>query len=147
MSQSQQDAIRVLIVEDEIEAARLVVRRLSRYPAARFEITHVSDLTSAFTRIEHEEFDVMVLDLGLPDGDGFNTIASACGVAQHLPIVVLTGEDDDEMSVRAIRAGAEDYLVKPLTDVKPVARTLRNAVERHKRRTAALRRQGQEVAA
>jgi DNA-binding response OmpR family regulator len=128
------DAIRVLIVEDEIEAARLVTRRLSYYPSAHFVITHVCDLRSAFARIEQETFDVMVLDLGLPDGDGFATIASACGVARHLPIVVLTGADDDEMSVRAIRAGAEDYLVKPLTDVRPVARALRNACERHKRR-------------
>jgi FixJ family two-component response regulator len=71
------------------------------------------------------------------DADGFDTIASACGVARHLPIVVLTGADDDELSVLAIRAGAEDYLVKPLTDVRPVARALRNACERHKRRRAA----------
>jgi len=131
------DPIRVLIVEDEIEAARLVTRRLSYYPAARFEVTHVPDLRSAFTRIEHEEFDVMVLDLGLPDAAGFDTIASACGIARHLPIVVLTGADDDEMSLQAIRAGAEDYLIKPLTDVRPVARALRNACERHKRRWAA----------
>ena len=128
------DPIRVLIVEDEIEAARLVTRRLSYYPAARFDVTHVPDLRSAFTRIEHEEFDVMVLDLGLPDAEGFATIASACGIARHLPIVVLTGSDDDEMSLQAIRAGAEDYLIKPLTDVRPVARALRNACERHRRR-------------
>jgi DNA-binding response OmpR family regulator len=130
------DPIRVLIVEDEIEAARLVTRRLSFYPSARFEVTHVHDLRSAFTRIERERFDVMVLDLGLPDAAGFDTIASACGIARHLPIVVLTGADDDEMSLRAIRAGAEDYLIKPLTDVRPVARALRNACERHKRRQA-----------
>jgi len=128
--------IRVLVVEDEIEAARLVTRRLSYYPSARFEVTHVPDLRTAFTRIEHEPFDVMVLDLNLPDGEGFDTIASACGIARHLPIVVLTGADDDEMSLRAIRAGAEDYLIKPLTDVRPVARALRNACERHKRRWA-----------
>jgi DNA-binding response OmpR family regulator len=127
------DAIRVLIVEDEIEAARLVMRRLAYYPSARFELTHVSDLRSAFARIEQEEFDVMVLDLGLPDAAGFDTIASACGVARHLPIVVLTGTDDDDLSLRAIRAGAEDYLIKPLTDVRPVARALRNACERHRR--------------
>jgi phosphoserine phosphatase RsbU/P len=138
-------AIRVLIVEDEIEAARLVTRRLSYYPSAHFVVTHVPDLRSAFARIEQEAFDVMMLDLGLPDADGFATIASACGVARHLPIVVLTGEDDDELSVLAIRAGAEDYLVKPLTDVRPVARALRNACERHKRRRVAPR--ATEVAA
>ena len=55
------DPIRVLVVEDEIEAARLVTRRLTYYPAARFEVTHVPDLRSAFARIEREEFDVMVL--------------------------------------------------------------------------------------
>ena len=78
----------------------------------------------------------MVLDLGLPDADGFDTIASACGVAPPADRRA-HGEDDDEMAVLAIRAGAEDYLVKPLTDVRPVARTLRNACERHKRRRVA----------
>src|SRR5207245_4639716 len=93
--------IRVLIVEDEIEAARLVTRRLSYYPGARFEVTHVHDLRSAFARIEQEEFDVMVLDLGLPDAEGFDTLASACGIARHLPIVLVTGRADAEVSVRA----------------------------------------------
>jgi DNA-binding response OmpR family regulator len=61
MSPSNDDAIRVLIVEDEIEAARLVTRRLSYYPSAHFVVTHVPDLRSAFTRIEQEAFEVMVL--------------------------------------------------------------------------------------
>jgi DNA-binding response OmpR family regulator len=125
--------VRVLLVEDEIEAARLVTRRLTYYPGVRFEVTHVVDLSSAFSRIEREGFDVMVLDLCLPDGEGFETLASACAVARHLPIVVLTGVDDDQMSLRAIRAGAQDYLIKPLTDVRPVARALLNACERHRR--------------
>ncbi len=128
--------IRVLLVEDELDSARLVMRRLLRYPGAPFEVTHAVDLGSAFALLEGDgepPFDVMVLDLGLPDAEGFDTLASACGVARHVPIVVLTGVDDDEMSLRAIRAGAQDYLIKPLTDVRPVARALLNARERHRR--------------
>jgi len=125
--------VRVLLVEDEVEAARLVTRRLGHYPSVRFEVTHVLDLSSAFAHLERDTTDVMVLDLGLPDADGFETLASACAVARHLPIVVLTGVDDDQMSLRAIRAGAQDYLIKPLTDVRPVARALLNACERHRR--------------
>jgi DNA-binding response OmpR family regulator len=140
------DPIRVLLVEDEIESARLVMRRLTYYPSAHFEVTHVPDLGTAFARLESEDFDVMVLDLCLPDAEGFDTLASACGLARHLPIVVLTGVDDDEMSLRAIRAGAQDYLIKPLTDVRPVARALLNARERHRRQHAP-RRPIQEVMA
>lgn len=127
------EPMRVLLVEDEIDSARLVTRRLMHYPRVPFEVTHVPDLTTAFARLEADAFDVMVLDLCLPDGDGMSTLSSACGVARHLPIVVLTGVDDDEMSLRAIRAGAQDYLIKPLTDVRPVARALLNARERHRR--------------
>lgn len=131
------EPLHVLLVEDEADSARLLTRRLSRYPGACFEITHAWDLRSAFSMLEKASFDVMVLDLCLPDGKGFSTLASACGLARHLPIVVLTAEDDDEMSLRAIRAGAQDYLIKPLTDVRPVARALLHARERHRRQTSA----------
>jgi hypothetical protein len=139
-------AIRVLLVEDEIEAARLVTRRLTYYPSANFEVTHVLDLGSAFGRLESEDFDIMVLDLCLPDAEGFDTLASACGIARHVPIVVLTGVDDDEMSLRAIQAGAQDYLIKPLTDVRPVARALLNARERHRRQHGTFSRTQEIVA-
>lgn len=140
------EPVRVLLVEDELDSARLVTRRLLRYPAVPFEVTHVSDLGSAFAALEDATFDVMVLDLCLPDGEGFDTLASACGVARHLPIVVLTGVDDDEMSLRAIRAGAQDYLIKPLTDMRPVARALLNARERHRRQGFAPPPRAQEIA-
>jgi hypothetical protein len=109
---SSGDPIRVLLVEDEIEAARLVTRRLTYYPSVRFEVTHVPDLGSAFARLEDEDFDVMVLDLCLPDAEGFDTLASACGIAR---------------------------LIKPLTDVRPVARARLNARERHRRQYTASR--------
>jgi len=130
------DPVRVLLVEDEADSARLLTRRLTRYPGARFEVSHSWNLRSAFERLEAERFDVMVLDLCLPDGDGFGTLVKACAVARDLPIVVLTAEDDDEMSLRAIRAGAQDYLIKPLTDVRPVARALLHAQERHRQKLA-----------
>lgn len=133
MTELWRDPVKVLLVEDEADSARLLTRRLMHYPGARFEVTHAWDLRSAFSLLERGSFDVMVLDLCLPDGRGFGTLASACGVARHLPIVVLTSEDDDEMSLRAIRAGAQDYLIKPLTDVRPVARALLHARERHRR--------------
>ena len=137
MTGPMQDPVRVLLVEDEADSARLLTRRLLRYPGACFEVIHAWDLRSAFTMLETDCYDVMVLDLCLPDGGGFSTLASACGIARHLPIVVLTAEDDDEMSLRAIRAGAQDYLIKPLTDVRPVARALLHARERHRRQLVA----------
>ena len=80
------------------------------------------------------------------DGEGFDTLASADAIARHLPVVVRTGVDDDQMALRAIRAGAQDYRIEPLTDVRPVARALLDACERRRRPIFAFERAQERVA-
>lgn len=127
---------RVLLVEDDIDTARLVRRRLERSPRARFQVTHAPDLQLAFGLLEKEPFDAILLDLSLPDGDMMSTLAAMGAVARHVPVVVLTGHSDEDLALLAIRAGAQDYLMKDEQNARTVVRSLLHAIER-KRRAAA----------
>ena len=77
-----------------------------------------------------DSFDAILLDLSLPDSHGVKTVAQVNAVAPHLPIVVMTGLDDEEMGMEAVRQGAQDYLIKGHGDGRLVARAIRYAMER-----------------
>lgn len=125
--------VRVLFVEDDLETARLFARRLRWSPAARFEVTHFPELDAALGALERLSFDVALVDVGLPDADGMGTVAAIGAVARHVPIVFLTANDDDALAVDAVRAGAQDYLIKQHSDGRTVARALLQALHRHRR--------------
>lgn len=121
--------IRVLHVEDDPDTARLISRRLAHSRTPRFDVVHVPDLGSALGHVERQGCDVLLLDLGLPDGDGPGTIADACALARHVPIVVLTSCDDDGLADYALQAGASAYLLKGDPDLLGLPRTLARALE------------------
>lgn len=131
-------APRVLVVEDNADDAVLVERALEATgrPFVREAATRLS---AALNRLARGGIDVVLLDLGLPDAhgcDGVNRIA-----AQHpfVPVVVLTGLEDEEVGLKAVQAGAQDYLVKGSLDPRLLDRSLRYAIER-KRAEQALAR-------
>ncbi|TMA11997.1 MAG: GAF domain-containing protein, partial [Deltaproteobacteria bacterium] len=97
---------------------------------AQFELTHVHQLGEALKRLGEERFDTILLDLSLPDGQGMDTITRVREGSPGLPIVVLTGLDDEEVAIKAVRAGAQDYLVKGQVDGSLLARAMRYAIER-----------------
>jgi PAS domain S-box-containing protein len=103
---------------------------LKESPAATFACQHVARLDSALERLRQEAFDVVLLDLGLPDSQGITTLTLTQEASGASPIVVLTGLDDERCASEAIRAGAQDYLVKGRFDTELLARTIRYAVER-----------------
>jgi len=121
--------VRVLHVEDDPDLARLVAQVLSASPEARFELTHRTDLASALGVLEAREVDLLLLDLEVEDGDASSTIADACGLARHIPIVVLSSCDDDEVAAHAHRAGVAAYLVKQRQDRAGLAAALLRALE------------------
>lgn len=129
-SPSRRSAIRVLHVEDDPELAALVERRLRWCLTQRFEITRVGNLGEAVGRIEEKACDLLLLDLELPDGGGAATLAVACALARHLPIVVLTSHDDDALAAFARRAGASDYLVKQRLDRRSLVSAIVGAFRR-----------------
>ncbi|MDH3213948.1 MAG: response regulator [Myxococcales bacterium] len=125
--------VRVLLVEDDYDAARLSSRRLAWSPLANFQVDWAASLPEGFEHIERDEYDALVLDLSLPGSEGVSTIAAVCALARHLPIVILTGNDNDELAVAALRHGAQDYLVKDDQTGRSIARAVLAAVERQRR--------------
>ncbi len=124
------EGIRVLLVEDNPGDARLLVELLRDTGAGRVRMEHVEDLAGAIEVLYREQFDVILLDLSLPDAEGLETIARVHSHAPKIPIVVLTGLDDEAIAIRALRSGAQDYLVKGRVDGDLLQRSIRYASER-----------------
>jgi len=125
--------IRVLLVEDNPGDARLVEILLSEDDAfGRFGITPAERLDEALEHLDDSTFDVILLDLSLPDSSGLETVEVVRTRVPLTPLVVLTGRDDEETALRALQSGAEDYLVKGRGDSELMARSIRYAIERKK---------------
>jgi DNA-binding response OmpR family regulator len=133
-----------LLVEDDPADARLIREMLKEVPAGTFQIEHVTRLDAARERLRQEPFDVVLLDLGLPDSQGLETLTRAQTANGGVPIVVLTGRDDEAFAMEAMRAGAQDYLVKGRFNGDLLLRSIRYAVER-KQASEELRRLNVEL--
>jgi len=128
--------VHVLLVEDNPADVDLIQDALDEGaldptldgPSLRLE--QVDRLAPALARLRTGEIDVVLLDLSLPDSHGFDTFVRLERVARGTPIVVLSGLDDEAMAIRAVREGAQDYLVKGRVDGKTLTRSIRYAVER-----------------
>src|SRR5579884_1971181 len=124
------EVVRVLLIEDNPADARYLREEIADAGGLGIKLTHVSRLTDALERPDLQEFEVVLLDLSLPDAQGLETLERLQANAPGLPIVVLTGMDDEDLAVRAVREGAQDYLVKGQTDGGLLIRALRYARER-----------------
>jgi signal transduction histidine kinase len=122
--------MRVLLVEDNPIDAATLGDRLAEHEGVRIELDCVSSLAELKTR-DGTSFDVLLLDLSLPDGYGTSSVRKARELIGELPIVVLTADDNDQRSVEMLREGAEDYLVKGKYSADTLVRALRYAFERH----------------
>src|SRR5206468_278324 len=133
--------IRVLLVEDNPGDARLLVELVRDTNAGLFKLEHVERLEAAIERLTSDKFDLVLLDLSLPDEQGLSTIFRAHACAPKVPIVVLTGLDDEALAIKAVRAGAQDYLVKGRVDGDLLVRSIRYATERGRAMEALERRE------
>ena len=122
--------MQILLVEDNPGDARLLREALEEVRGNDFELVHVERFEEALRSLAEKSFDLILLDLSLPDRQGLDMIASIRGEAPGVPVVVLTGLDDEESSLKALRQGAQDYLVKGQVDGKLLARAMRYAIER-----------------
>jgi two-component sensor histidine kinase len=122
--------MRALLVEDNPGDARLLQAVVAEVAAGRVSWVTVERLSTALHQLRNESFDVILLDLSLPDAHGLETFTKASEHASGIPIVVLTGTDDEELAVKTVQAGAQDYLVKGHTDGHLVLRAMRYAIER-----------------
>ena len=135
----------ILLIEDNLAEARLFQEFLSKIPKRQFDIFHVQCLQSGLKTLLEKEFDIILLDLSLPDSQGLDSLEPLIRVAPNLPIVVLTNTNDDQLALEAVRRGAQDYLVKGMVNVELLSRSIYYAIER-KQNQANLREANQELA-
>jgi DNA-binding response OmpR family regulator len=126
------ECIKVLLVEDNPGDARLVEIALSEPGPVMFKLDRVGLLSAALRRLEKDQFELILLDLSLPDSHGLDTVVAVRKKHQDVPIVVLTGLDNETNALEALRIGAQDYLVKGTATGETLRRTIRYAIERRK---------------
>jgi DNA-binding response OmpR family regulator len=120
---------KILIVEDDEKFARVLSKQLVKND---YIVYHSGKLSDFFKTAKDVEFDLVLLDLGLPDSSGLETYEKVSKVVSDIPIVVLTGLDDEEVAVGAVKKGAQDYLIKGEVDNRTLLRSLNYAIERSK---------------
>ncbi|MBZ8182496.1 hybrid sensor histidine kinase/response regulator [Oscillatoria salina] len=121
--------VKILLVEDSLAEARLL-QEVLKGAQIKFNLVHVKRLQDALARLQEDYFDVILLDLTLPDSEGLNSLAPLNHQAPSIPVVVLTNTNDDDLAVEAVRQGAQDYLVKRNINLDVLVRSLRYAIER-----------------
>jgi formate hydrogenlyase transcriptional activator len=124
--------LNVLLVEDNAGDVRLLREALSKDPPDSFHLIHLSRMSEAVGRLAKGGIDAVLLDLGLPDAHGLESVRRAVAADPDVALVVLTGLNDDVLSAKAMEEGAQDYLIKGQTDELSIARFLRFAIERHR---------------
>ncbi|HEY3328135.1 MAG TPA: EAL domain-containing protein [Novimethylophilus sp.] len=121
--------MKVLLVEDNPGDARLLDLMLQEVLPS-YSLSHAGSLTEAITQIRAEKFDIILLDLSLPDATGHQTFWQLHAVALATPIIVMTGLDDEALAAELAQAGAQDFLVKGSVDARVLQRAMRYAIER-----------------
>ncbi|MBS4096934.1 MAG: diguanylate cyclase response regulator [Sulfuricella sp.] len=133
-----EEDIRVLLVEDNPGDVRLIQETLRDAGDRHLTLDHADCLKAALEILGRDEHDLILLDLSLPDSHGLETVEKTEAAAPEIPIVILTGMDDVNLGLQAVRAGAQDYLIKGEITGHLLIRAIRYAIERH-RMQAALR--------
>ena len=122
--------LKVLLIEDSPEEADLIRAMLSKSRRETVAVDHVVRLQEGLQRLQEGSVDIVLLDFSLPDSSGLASFERTREVAPGVPIVILTNLDDDEMALRAVREGAQDYLVKRKVNDELLLRSIRYAIER-----------------
>jgi len=122
---------RVLLIEDNPADARLVEIFLRESTLLDCQITKADELQSGLEKLEEGEFDVILLDLTLPDSQGFSTVKTMIEEFPEYTIIVMTGLEDENLALNSVKAGAQDFIVKGKFDANLLSRTISYAIERH----------------
>lgn len=122
---------RILLIEDDSDYAYILRRMLTQRGGSALPLEHVDRLEDGISRMEEGGIDAVLLDLDLPDSFGIDTFLAVHNRAPEIPVVVLTGLDDETVAVGAVRKGAQDYLVKGDFEGQLLVRAIRYAIERN----------------
>ena len=140
MHEVEDEVVKILLVEDNPGDARLIREKLLEVPSFQHHVTHVGRLSEARRQLANDRFDIALLDLVLPDKPRMGSLIEIYDQAARLPIVVLTGLDDETLVMWTLEEGAQDYLVKDQTDGQSLVRCIRHAIKRHATNSERLRR-------
>ena len=133
----KEKALQVLVVEDNAGDARLLREMFRKEEPGSFELTHLLRMGEAVLHLAKGGVDIILLDMGLPDGHGLDTVRRVHAAAPAVPLIVLTGLDDESLAAEAMKEGAQDYLIKGQIENRALPRALRHAIERHRMQTEA----------
>jgi len=128
--------LNVLLLEDSSSEARLILEMLPPHNGSPIQVEWVKLLADAMQHLVQSDFDAVLMDLTLPDSDGLGTLKCLLDAHPTIPVVVLTGMDDDRLALEALRCGAQDYVLKTEMHGDTLPRALRYAVERKRRSRA-----------
>ena len=120
----------VLLIEDNPGDARLIREMLAEHPAAPFRLDCADRLSRALEMLAASDTRLILLDLSLPDSHGLETFAKVYAHSPKVPIIVLTGNDDQTIALSAVKTGAQDYLVKGRLDPELLVRSMHYSIER-----------------
>lgn len=128
------DQLSVLLVEDNQDYAWMLRLVLTELDHGAYSLINVAVLDEAIKIIQSEDqmVDIILLDLSLPDSHGYETFRTLQSIATDIPIIVMAGLDDKQLALKAVRDGAQDFLVKADTDVTHLLRAIDYAIERHR---------------
>jgi sigma-B regulation protein RsbU (phosphoserine phosphatase) len=126
----------ILVIDDDAADVSLLRNLLDYRWDGRFRLIHIEDLATAVSVAGRERIDVILLDLSLPDSHGLETFLKLYARCPHVPIVVLSSFDDEQLAMKAVHAGAQDYLVKGQIGEQLLVRSVRYAIERSGRENA-----------
>jgi diguanylate cyclase (GGDEF)-like protein len=123
-------AIKVLLVEDNVNDALLVRRLFTKTAPGAYAVTHHTCMEHATLHVASETMDIVLLDLCLPDANGMEAVRLMLAAAPRTPVVVMTCQNDERLAAQALRAGAQDYLMKGDFEAPVMIRALRYAIAR-----------------
>jgi signal transduction histidine kinase len=124
--------LQVLLVEDNAADARLLREMFSKEPVGSFVLSHLTHMRDAEVRLAAGGVDIVLLDMGLPDGHGLDTLRRARAAAPDVVMIVMTGLEDEALAAQAMKEGAQDYLIKGQIENRALPRALRHAIERQR---------------
>ena len=123
-------SISILLVEDNPGDVDLLQEVLTETDTVTFDLTNVEELAHALAYLGVAQWDLILLDLSLPDSQGLETLVKVHSQVPEVPIVILTGFQDEAFGLQAMRLGAQDYLVKSQVDEHLLIRAIRYAIKR-----------------
>jgi two-component system, NarL family, sensor histidine kinase UhpB len=125
-----EEVIKILFVEDNPGDVVIIKEMLKEIDDIHFEVTTADNLKEGINHLINEDFDILLLDLNLPDSEGIQTFITINQNARDLPIIILTGLSDEEFAITSVGKGAQDYLVKGQTDGQLLAKSIKYSIER-----------------